>query len=39
MDQSTPTVATETDALRETYAALNRGDIDAAVEAFAPQIV
>ena len=37
MDNSQPSVA-ETEALKETYAALNRNDIDAAVKAFDTQI-
>jgi ketosteroid isomerase-like protein len=32
-------LSAETGALRETYAALNRNDISAVVEAFDPQIV
>jgi ketosteroid isomerase-like protein len=38
MDKLTPSLAAETDALRETYAALNRNDIDAAVKTFDTQI-
>ena len=39
MDKLTPSLAAETDALREAYAALNRNDIEATVKAFDPQIV
>ncbi len=39
MNKLTPSLETETDALRETYAALNLNDIEAAVKAFDPQIV
>ena len=38
MDKLTPSLAAETEALREAYAALNRNDIPAMVEAFDPQI-
>jgi hypothetical protein len=38
MDDLTSSLAAETDALRETYAALNRNDIEAAVKAFDPRI-
>ncbi len=38
MGELTPSLATETEALREAYAALNRGDIPAMVKAFDPQI-
>lgn len=38
MGKLTPPLAAETEALRETYAALNRNDIPAAVKAFDPQI-
>jgi len=38
MGKLTPSLAAETEALRETYAALNRNDIPAAVKAFDPQI-
>ena len=38
MDKLTPSVAVETDALRETDAALNRNDIEATVKAFDAQI-
>jgi len=38
MDKLTPSLAAETDALRETYAALNRNDIDATVKTFDTQI-
>jgi ketosteroid isomerase-like protein len=34
----TPSLAAETEALRETYAALNRNDIPATVKVFDPQI-
>jgi ketosteroid isomerase-like protein len=36
--EPTPFLATETEALREVYAALNRNDIPATVKAFDPQI-
>jgi ketosteroid isomerase-like protein len=39
MGELTPSLAAETEALREAYAALNRSDIPAMVEAFDPQIV
>ena len=39
MNQPAPPLAAETEALRETYAALNRNDIEAAVRPFDPQIV
>jgi len=39
MDKPTPSHVAETDAQRETYAALNRNDIDATVNAFDQQIV
>lgn len=38
MDKLTPSLAAETEALREAYAALNRNDIPAFVEIFDPQI-
>jgi uncharacterized protein len=38
MDKMTPSLAAETDALRETYAALNRNDVEATVKAFDAQI-
>jgi ketosteroid isomerase-like protein len=38
MGEPTPSLAAETEALRETYAALNRNDIPSAVTAFDPQI-
>lgn len=38
MGELTPSLAAETEALREAYAALNRNDIPAMVEAFDPQI-
>jgi ketosteroid isomerase-like protein len=38
MDKSTPSLATETAALRAVYAALNRNDIEAAVKTFDTQI-
>ena len=38
MGKLTPSLAAETEALREAYAALNRNDIPATVEAFDPQI-
>jgi ketosteroid isomerase-like protein len=38
MDELTPRLAAETETLRELYAALNRNDIAAAIEAFDPQI-
>ena len=38
MDKLTPSITAETDALTETYAALNRSDIEATVKAFDPQI-
>jgi uncharacterized protein len=38
MGKLTPSLAAETQALREAYAALNRNDIPAAVQAFDPQI-
>jgi ketosteroid isomerase-like protein len=38
MGQLTPSLAAETQALREVYAALNRNDIPAAVQSFDPQI-
>jgi ketosteroid isomerase-like protein len=38
MGKLTPSLAAETAALRETYAALNRNDIKAAIEAFDPRI-
>lgn len=38
MGELTPTAAARVDALRATYAALNRNDIDAAVEPFDAQI-
>jgi ketosteroid isomerase-like protein len=38
MDKPTPSLATETAALREAYAALNRNDIEATVKAFDSQI-
>lgn len=39
MDNPTPPLAAETDALRETYAALNRNDIEGIVKIFDAQIV
>lgn len=39
MSELTSTLAAETEALRDMYAALNRGDIPAAVAAFDPQIL
>ena len=38
MGNLTPSLAAETEALREAYAALNRNDIPAMVKAFDPQI-
>lgn len=38
MGELTPTLAAETEALREAYAALNRGDIPGFVKLFDPQI-
>ena len=38
MAKPAPSLAAETEALREAYAALNRNDIPAAVKAFDPQI-
>ena len=38
MGRLTPSLAAETEALRETYAAINRNDIPATVKAFDPQI-
>jgi len=38
MDKPTQSLAAETEALREAYAALNRNDIPAMVNAFDPQI-
>ena len=38
MGTLTPSLAAETDALREAYAALNRNDIPAMLRAFDPQI-
>ena len=38
MGELTPSLAAETEALREAYAALNRNDIPAMVEAFDPHI-
>ena len=38
MDKLTPSLAAETAALKETYAALNRNDIEATVKAFDTQI-
>ncbi len=38
MDTSTPPLAVETEALRKAYAAFNRNDIAATVEALDPQI-
>ena len=38
MGKLTPSLAAETEALREAYAALNRNDVPAAVQAFDPQI-
>jgi ketosteroid isomerase-like protein len=38
MNEMTPSLAAETEALREAYAALNRNDIPAMVKAFDPQI-
>jgi hypothetical protein len=39
MGDLTPSLAAETEALREAYAALNRNDIPATVKAFDPEIV
>ena len=38
MEESTPTLAAEIEAIREAYAALNRNDIPAFVNLFDPQI-
>ena len=38
MGEHTPSLAAEIDALQETYAAINRNDIAAAVKAFDPQM-
>ena len=38
MGELTPSLAVETEALREAYAALNRNDIPEAVKSFDPQI-
>jgi len=38
MDKTTPSLAAETEALREAYAAFNRDDIPATVKALDPQI-
>ena len=38
MDKPTPSLEAETDALRETYAALNRNDIEATVKTFDTRI-
>jgi ketosteroid isomerase-like protein len=38
MDTTTPSLAAEIQALKETYAAINRNDIPAALEAFDPQM-
>ena len=38
MDTLTPALAAETEALREAYAALNRNDIPAMIDAFDPQM-
>jgi ketosteroid isomerase-like protein len=38
MAELTPLLATETETLREAYAALNRNDIPATIKAFDPQI-
>jgi ketosteroid isomerase-like protein len=38
MQESTPTLAAEIDAIREAYAALNRGDVPGFVQIFDPQI-
>jgi ketosteroid isomerase-like protein len=38
MGKLTPSLAAETQALREVYAALNRNDIPATIQAFDPQI-
>ena len=38
MDKATQSLATETEALREAYAAFNRNDIPATVKALDPQI-
>jgi len=38
MEELTSSIAAQTDALRETYAALNRNDIEATVKAFDPEI-
>ena len=39
MGELIPSLAAETEALKEAYAALNRNDIPATVEAFDPLIV
>ena len=39
MNEPAPRLAAETQALKETYAALNRNDIEAAVRPFDPEIV
>jgi len=38
MDEQTPLLAAEIEAVKETYAAINRNDIPAAVKAFDPQM-
>jgi ketosteroid isomerase-like protein len=38
MHEPTPTLAAETDAVREAYAALNRGDVPGFVRVFDPQV-
>lgn len=38
MGEQTPSLAAEIEALKETYAAINRNDIPAAVKAFDPQM-
>ena len=38
MGELTPSLAVETEALREAYAALNRNDIPEVVKSFDPQI-
>ena len=38
MAKPTPSIGAETEALREAYAALNRNDIPAIIQAFDPQI-
>jgi ketosteroid isomerase-like protein len=38
MDEPTPALAAEIEALKQTYSAINRNDIPAALEAFDPQM-